>query len=113
MLAAFMALAVSVPALAAQGVLDGDISVTGLDDSDKVSYYQILVEATDTSDTTAYKSWKLAEGFTGLTIDGKTGAEAVEAILTSGITQDQANAIAALAANATAIGTDMAVSSGT
>jgi len=112
-IAAIMALAVSVPALAAQGALDGDISVTGLDNSDKVSYYQILVEAADTSDTTAYKGWKLAEGFTGLTIDGKTGAEAVEAILTSGITQDQANAIAALAANATAKGTNMAVTNGT
>ncbi len=76
---------------------DSSISVTGLANSDKVTYYRV-VKWVDGS------GWALDAGFTSLDLG--------DILDENGITQSDADAISACAAGATAIGTNMAVSGG-
>jgi len=95
----------SFTALAAVTVKDTDVSVGGLMNNDVVKFYQVL-----TWNQTAGE-WQLAEGFGGLTSnstvfpadtdDNTSREQEVVAAIIAGISQEQANAIAAQTALAT------------
>ena len=94
-----MMVAAMIPAMAAFAY-DTSVSVEGLQAGDTVKYYQVL----DWDQTNG--TWKLAAGFTSLASDTVNFATDVVADIINGLNQDQANAIAALAADATVKYTD-------
>ena len=99
--AALMMLSVMAPAIA-EDVADTKITVDGLMVNDAYKLYQVLTWDQTTG------SWKLADGFTGLTgnntvfpadqDDNTTREQEVVKAIVDGITQDEANAIAAMTA---------------
>ncbi len=91
--AVLMIAAMAVPAMAAV-TMDTAVTVDGLMVNDAYKLYQVL-----TWDQTA-GAWKLAPGFTGLQLNNKTAEADVVKEITDGITQDEANTIAAMTAAA-------------
>ena len=86
--AALMIMTMAIPAMAAV-TMDTSIAVNGLMAGDQYKLYQVL-----TWDQSA-GAWKLAPGFTGLQLNGKTAEADVVKEITDGITQAEANVIAA------------------
>ncbi len=91
--AVMMLAAMAVPALAAV-TMDTTVTVDGLMVNDAYKLYQVLTWSQSEG------AWKLATGFTGLQLNGKTAEADVVKEITDGITQDEANTIAAMTAAA-------------